>query len=556
MIVMTLGALAALPVAAAPLDLEDWLVVETPNVRLLTDAEPARGAEVAATLERFRSVFARLAPGLDLEAPAPTRIIAFRNAERYAPYRRGGGGGVAVLGQFQSGRDGNVLSLDADAREVGAFAVIYHEYVHYLVGSNLPDVPRWFNEGLAEYYSSFEVEGGVARIGGPVPRHMAWFARQGVPSVADLIAADSRGADLASGAHGADEVGDFYGGSWLLVHYLLSGDGERLDQTAAFLARVAHGEEPIGALEDVFGVRASRLDEAVAAHADAGIEAAQLPVGVLGRFDVQVHDAAPTEVLVVLGDVAARLGDLPAATRHFYAALEHAPQHAGALAGLAWVRDLEGRHDEAEVLFGDALASGSDDPLVYLRWGRHLLATPGLGGAQAGAHTGPQEADSEASGAGAVARRFAGARHAFHRVTELDPDFAEGWAMHGIAHLAGDVDPAKGIPSLERAIARLPARLDLVAALVSLEVRARRFDAAEARIDRSLAGRADDIVVASAREEVARGRLLDAAETAFAEARHDEALRLLDEAIAVTSDAALREQLEARLRALEDALGG
>lgn len=524
---------------AQPVDLDQWLVVETPDVRLLTDAEPERGAEVAATLERFRTVFARLAPGLELESPAPTRIIAFRDAERYAPYRRGGGRGVKVLGQFQTTRDGNVLTLDADPRYVGAFAVIYHEYVHYLVGSNLPDVPRWFNEGLAEYYSSFEVDDEVVRIGGPVPRHMAWFARHGVPSVVDLIADDARRG--RAGGHGTDAVGAFYGGSWLLVHYLLSGDGDRLDRAAGFLARVAHGEDPIGALEAVFDIRASSLDEAVAAHAESGIVASRIPIGDLGDFEVRVRPAAPAETLVTLGDVAARLGDLDGAARHFHAALDHRPRHAGAHAGLAWVRDLEHRYDEAEVLYGDAFAIGTDDPVVYLRWGRHLLATPQLA---AGQTESPLDL------------RHRRAREAFRRVTELDPDFAEGWALHGIAHLVGDVDPEAGIPSLERAIARLPARIDLVAALVSLEARARRFDRAEVRIERSLVGRAEDSVVETAREEVARGRLLAAAEAAFADARYEDAKRLLDEAIDVTRDAAIRERLEDRLRWLSARIEG
>ncbi len=595
-----LAVMAAGTVARAqPIDLESWSRVETPHVTLLTDAEPRRGAEVAATLEQFRAVFAQLAPGLELEAPAPTHMIAFRDAERYAPYQRGGGRGVSVLGQFLTSADGNVLTLNADPRFVGAFSVIYHEYVHYLVGTNLPDVPRWFNEGLAEYYSTFRIEGEHALIGRVVPRHQAWLSRHGIPSLAALLATEGR-----SGRHGAEEVGAFYAGSWLLVHYLLSGDGDRIDQTAALLARLASGDDAIDALETIFGVRVSELEQRLADHlASDALPEARLPLAMLAPFDVGVSPAAPADVLVRLGDLSARLGTLHSAAAHFYEALGYVPDHAEAHGGLAWVRDLEGRYDEAEVLYRDALAYETRDPVVLLRWGRHLLSTldadlapperdaredwgedepPAVAGHGETGGRAPQTAD-EASGAvaepslgeasaGVSADPLAGsepvaeptsgpvaranqARRAFERVTEIDPSFAEGWAMHGVAHLAPGAEPADGIPSLERAVARLPARLDLIARLVSLEARAGHFESAEQRIEWSLAERAEPAVVEQAREEVERWRWLIAAQEAFDQGEVEQGLRFFDEAVSVTSDPLAREQLENRLRYLQEATG-
>jgi len=517
---------------AQPADLDAWLAVRTPHVTLATDAAPARAAAVAATLERFRAAFAQLAPGLELETPAPTRIIAFRDSEHYAPYRRAGGRGVRVLGQFLSSPDGNLLTLDADPGYVGAFAVIYHEYVHYLVDSNLPDVPRWFNEGLAEYYSSFRVEGEQVHIGGPVPRAVRWLAKNGVPPLDRIFSGSPR-----AKRHDAEEVGDFYAGSWLLVHYLLAGDGERLDKTAALLARLAAGADAGRALEEIFDLRMSDLAAELAAHlGDGNMQEATLPLSALPAFEVAVTPLPPAEMLVELGELAARVGDRDGAVRHFDRALAREPRHAGALAGLAWVDDLEARFAEAEVLYRDALRLGTEDPVVYLRWGRHLLRT----------------LDLEPQGPAARARADR-ARQAFRRVSELDPSFAEGWAMQGIAQLAPGGDPADGIASLVRAIDRLPARLDLVVRLVSLEVRAGRFERAQARVEGTLAGRADPATVAAAREEVERGRLLDSAQQAFDDGRFDQALGLFDQAVSVTSDPVLRERLDARLRALRDA---
>ena len=58
---------------------ETWWTVRSEHFVIWTDATPERGAEVARNLELFRSVFARLAPELELRNPTPTKIIAFRD---------------------------------------------------------------------------------------------------------------------------------------------------------------------------------------------------------------------------------------------------------------------------------------------------------------------------------------------------------------------------------------------------------------------------------------------------------------------------------------------
>ncbi|MEM6795584.1 MAG: hypothetical protein AAF725_16515, partial [Acidobacteriota bacterium] len=170
-----LVALTPRPAAAQPSDLEAWLRIETPNFLMLTNAEPERGVETVARLEQFRAAFRRLAPSLELRSPAPTTLYGFRDARSYAPYKiRQDRGGARILGQFTRTRDGNYLSVDTSGSSLaGSFSVIYHEYVHFLVQNNFPRVPLWFNEGLAEYYSTFVMEGGGrAVLGAPVERHV------------------------------------------------------------------------------------------------------------------------------------------------------------------------------------------------------------------------------------------------------------------------------------------------------------------------------------------------------------------------------------------------
>ena len=60
---------------------------------------------------------------------------------------------------FQPGQDRNYIALSAVIDDANyRFTVIFHEFVHLLVKYNVQDMPLWFNEGLAEYYSTFQIK--------------------------------------------------------------------------------------------------------------------------------------------------------------------------------------------------------------------------------------------------------------------------------------------------------------------------------------------------------------------------------------------------------------
>ncbi|MEE8526433.1 MAG: DUF1570 domain-containing protein [Thermoanaerobaculia bacterium] len=510
-------ALAA-PAAALPDDPEGWHAVRTPHFILYTDAAPERSYEIAASLARFRAVFAQLAPSLELISPAPTKMLAFRDAESYSPYKTDPD--PRVLGQFLSHPDGNYLTLDAGARQVGSFAVIYHEYVHYFVRHNFPAVPRWFNEGLAEYYSTFAVEESRAVLGRPVERHVRWLRRHGNFSLSEVVQANRRWPEEHGGA------GQRYAVSWALVHYLLSGSTQRLERTADYLLRLETGEDPERAFEEAFDLRLSTLEDELRDYVLGGdFPQAAIALERLPAPAIEAELMRPADVLFHLGDLLSHIRRSAEAESHFHAALDFDGEHPEAHAGLALVRDHHARLDEAEVLYRDAVRLGSTDPLTYLLYGRHLLR---VGDRQAGR-----------------------AREMLRRAVELDDGYGEGWALLGAAHLAADADPVRGIRSLQRARRLLPNRMDLVFYQAQLHARNAEPEPAHALVEGILALRADPELVDRARSEVERLNLLRAADDAFERQDSEEGLRLFDEAVSVTVDPALRQQMELQLLELQ-----
>lgn len=524
----------AVPPALAQPDVAAWGAVATPHFEILTDAALERGAEIAVSLELFRSVFARLAPALELASPAPTTIIAFRDESSYAPYKsRADAADSRILGQFLSHPDGNYLTLDAGTRLVGSFAVIYHEYVHYFVRHNFPGVPLWLNEGLAEYYSTFAVEDGVVHVGRPVDRHVRFLERDPDFSLYRLLEVTRESSDY----HEGDKAGRFYAVSWALVHFLLSGGDARADQIADFLLALQAGGDAGEAFEEAFDTRLGRLEEELRACVAAGdFPQASFKVSDLGaQMETRSFPERGADTLFHLGDLLVHMGRREEAERHFRRALDLDPRHPEALAGLALLRDLDGRYGEAEVLYRDAVAR-SRDPLVPLLYGRHLLQR-----VQAG--------DGEASELAPAARA------ALASAIDLDADFAEAHALYGLAHLLDDADPAPGIVALTKAHAWLPERHDVTFHLLQLYLKDEDFAGAERVLAKEIAGRAEPEQALAAREEIDRARLLYQASAALEEGDAERAVELYDEAISVTSDPEMREQMEGRLRGLQERLG-
>ena len=537
MLVVLSAALQPSRLRGQQIDLELWVEARTPSFIVRSDAAPDRAAEIAQALEVFRAAFARLAPDLELKSPVPTRILAFRDEASFAPFKSGvESRSSRILGQFLSHPDGNYVTLNADRALLGGFGVVLHEYVHELVSHNFPRVPRWFNEGVAEYYSTFAVEGDVAIIGRPVQRHLEWLRRHGRIDVAEILEVGP-----ARGSHSDVEAGHFYAVSWGLVHYLLSSGQMSATRLADFIY-AAGDEAPSSLFEDVFDVRLEDLESELRRY----LLGERLPAGSVALEDLgiasgaSVIEASAAAVLCDLGGLLLRLGDEDAAASLYDLALVYEPESADAYAGLAHIRDVEQRFEEAGVLFEQALELGPRDARSYLLYGRHLLVRLN---------------QERLNGESARAPRTAAlAAQAFRAVLDLEPDFAEAAGLLGYTHLFGDLEPGDGIVHLERALELLPGRVDLYFQLLQLEVRSggeERARSLAAGPIRRLGGEEWGL---RADEEVDRVTYLREADVALREGRTEDGLDLLSEAIAVTSDAELRARLETNLERLQERL--
>src|SRR5262245_29428643 len=240
--------LAAMPPPAAG---ADWLTLQTPHFNVIGDASQRDLREVALRLEQFREVLGRALPRfVDDENSPPVVVFVFKNDKSYDAFKpRFNGKKVEVGGYFVGGRDVNYITLQVEQRD-RAYPVIFHEYAHLLIRRLVPDAPPWFNEGMAEFYSTFEVtsDGTHVSIGRPIANHVLLLRQRRMPLI-ELLAITHDSPLYNEGSQRTI----FYAESWALMHYSILGMPERQPQVLKLVELLGTGTPIDRAFTTAFG---------------------------------------------------------------------------------------------------------------------------------------------------------------------------------------------------------------------------------------------------------------------------------------------------------------
>jgi tetratricopeptide (TPR) repeat protein len=444
-----------------------WASVRSENFLLVGDADGRDMLRVAARLEQFRAAFLRLLPVTHFDSSVPLTVVVFRDDASYARFEPVYDGRPAgVSGFFQSGPDVDYIALTLDPRRARhADELAFHEYVHLLVRNGFGSVPLWFNEGLAEYYSTFDVEGGGrgVTLGRPVKYRVRTLKERELLPLETLFGVD----DDSPYYKEPEKRAIFYAQSWALVHYLLS--GPRRAQLSAFLELQGRGAK----LEDAFR-QAFQTDFA----------------GLLGelRDYVRLGKYRPQEIAFdrrLDADPRALAGSLTEAEEEFYlgdlllhtnrveeaaSRLERAaaldPRLAVARAALAVLRarqnDFEGA---AKLLDGDYGGGGGPARDRYLVHYYRAYALSRQGSAS--------DTFVETFYGDATAARM---RAELEKAIALNPGFAEAYRLLAFVNLVRDERLDESLSLLKRAIELSPRRREYPLLLAQIHLRRDEFE--------------------------------------------------------------------------------
>lgn len=419
---------AALPAVA--LSAPKWYRIESSGWELLTDSNDKAGAQVLGQLLDLRAILSAEVLSLGGRPPQdtpPVRVFLFRSARDYRPFQQGENN----RGIFQSGgeRDYILLSQFGDETQRAAAHELVHLALHHSTGS----LPRWLEEGLAEYYSTAQRSAGKAVFGRPVGVHLKLLAAESVNAgpwsdprrfltLRDDATFTSDARDLPR------QVSLYYAQSWALVHTLMSRPAP-LESIARFLARLRDGIEQPAAFQEAFGLSIEKaLEEArqaVAANRFPERTSAAPPA--LPPVS-QAKEMPEVEAAVARADALLANGRRTEAEQAFQDATRRWPDHPAAVAGIGYLAMRRGDYDAARRQLELAIAKGDRQAATHFEYAMLVRDTKG-----------PEALVVQS----------------LRQAVELSPRFAEAWYALGTA-LLRQGNSAEAVSCLRQATAILP----------------------------------------------------------------------------------------------------
>ena len=254
-----------------------WLEIHSPHYTVITDAGEKRGREVALRFEQMRAVFATTLSKARLNQSVPLTILAFKNDKSYyqiAPLRQGQP--LEAPGFLLPGQDQDFIVLNLFEND--PWQAVAHDFAIMLLSYNYPPAQGWFDEGLAEYFSSIRISGKQVEIGAdpellpsvaedllgnqkdvhPPKSLTELLGAQVWLSLPDLFAVKHDASTRNEGSHHTL----YYAESWMVMHYIIH--EQKLPETGAYLDMVLNQHVPAEeAIQKAYGMSAAELEQAV-----------------------------------------------------------------------------------------------------------------------------------------------------------------------------------------------------------------------------------------------------------------------------------------------------
>jgi hypothetical protein len=290
---------------------EHWIRIDSANFRFVTDQPEAAGRAMVKDLEHLRYISNKVR-GAESLAAAPLTIVAMsKSGFRQLGLPEGWGGvftlsrqGYAALASI----DGYTQRADNDDFDR---QVVLHEYHHFLMhlAPETTFYPRWYDEGMAEYWSSLKIMDGTA-----------WFGDSANAGGRDRALQYSAGFDTVSlfgrpklrfdgsRVSGIETI-QFYARSLYAVHYFNS-TPELRQRLANYIRLLNMGISQEQAMRIALKRTNAELDKEMRIYAQRGAVKRGFPIGKEGldlpEVAVTVAKLDRRQTYAVLADVVTR----------------------------------------------------------------------------------------------------------------------------------------------------------------------------------------------------------------------------------------------------------
>jgi tetratricopeptide (TPR) repeat protein len=333
---IALLALFAIPAPAS------WIQISSPSIEIFTDSSEKTGLAV---LHRFETLHRVFDESRSAASPAPVRVFIFSSNRDFLDYEIN----RAASGFYRSA-DGRELIVTFE--DTGLRRTASHEYLHMVMRHSSAVLPRWLDEGMAEFYSTLAIGPTKMHVGETIPSHLSALASSRWLSAEDLA--------LGTRSDGAL----FYAESWALVHMLTLSPAWKSGMPQ-FVSLLNLGQDQHQAFRTAFG---RSMEDALTALRPYLRRPQELTMPVPPLNDPEDHQVkrlAPVDATLALAELALQTQRPELARSLFLRAAKNNPQLPAAIAGLGSLALAEDRKADAGREFERAIAMGYRDASAF-----------------------------------------------------------------------------------------------------------------------------------------------------------------------------------------------
>jgi len=233
---------------------KDWKRVDSEQFIGVGNASERDLRHALSELEGFRSALAILFPAIRLTSDVSTYLVLFKNTSSFAgfvPRNEKGKRLENIAGYFLPLPSANYFVL-SDRDDQMSLEEAYHEFAHYVLDRNVHGVPAWLNEGLSDFYSTFQTnrKDGRFTIGMAPKWRVQTLRSEPLLPFRQIMTPEGSARLFAKREH----IEMFYAESWAFVHFITFGDnGRRRGQLNAYLKALTSGHSSEEAFQTAFG---------------------------------------------------------------------------------------------------------------------------------------------------------------------------------------------------------------------------------------------------------------------------------------------------------------